>query len=173
MSSFPGLSALRALCFPGDSADTSVLQSLGDLITKRVLTRPRKTATTFRHPENQSGLVLEEDGTAVLRAGHELYDHSVGATLSLRPDGTLVITAPAGLLLSGPLFTSDSPTDALHMGGFQFSPVWEMLQVVNVLNPLLLDTVYVAPGPGMPAVIPLGTILQGAPLYQTPENLLG
>lgn len=173
MSSFPGLSALRALCFPGDPTDTSLLQSLGDLITKRVMTRPRKTATTFRHPENQSGLVLEEDGTAVLRAGHTLYDHSVGATISLRPDGTLVFTAPAGVLLSGPLLTSDSPTEALHMNGLQFSPLWEVLKVVNVLDPLLLDTVFVAPGPGMPAVIPLGTILQGASLYQTSEDILG
>lgn len=166
MSIFPALSALRALCFPNGADDSQVLNDLGELIAKRVMTRPRKTATTLRHPETQAGLVLEEDGTATLRAGHALYDHSVGAGISLRPDGTTLITAPGGFLLSGPLMTSDSPTEALHMNGFQLSPLWETLPIVYVINQAILDTVFVSPGPALPAIIPLSTVLQTASLYQ-------
>ena len=175
MSSFPALSALRALCFPGgaDGADNSgLLQTVSDIILKRVLTRPRAGAKTHRHPETQAGLVLEEDGSALLRAGHILYDHSVGATLVLRPDDTVVLTAPAGLLLSGALLTSDTPTDALNMAGFQFSPAWETAPIITTLNAALLNTVFVAGAPNAPADIPLSAVLQAAALYQTPGDIL-
>lgn len=175
MSSFPALSALRAACFPGgldDGDNSDLLNSVSELVLKRVFTRPRSSATTHRHPTNQAGMVLEEDGNTVIRAGHELYDHSVGSTIVLRPDGTIVVTAPAGILLSGPLLTSDNPTDALNMGGLQLDPKWENTHIVTVLNPLLLDTFFVAPAPGVPAVIPLSTVFQTALLYQSPENLL-
>ena len=174
MSSFPALSALRAACFPGNtggSDNTSLLQSISDLVTRRVMTRPRLNAVSTRHPQNQAGMILEEDGNTVLRAGHALYDHSVGATLVLRPDDTIVLTAPGGLLLSGPVFTSDTPTEALNMGGFRLDPVWETTPIVVAISPLLLNAMFVAPAPGAPAVIPLSTLFKSLPLYQAQEAI--
>jgi hypothetical protein len=176
LSLFPNLDALRAACFPGQAmnvASSSFLQAVGDLISKRVLTRPRKTATTMRHPVSQAGLVLEEDGSAILRAGHALYDHTVGASVSLRPDGSVIVTAPAGLLLSGKIITTDAPTDALVMNGKRLGRVWESTPVATVINEKLLATLYVSAAPGVPATVPLLSVLKSLPLYQPPENTNG
>ena len=131
--------------------------------------------TTLRHWDHQGGLSITEEGEVALRAGHTLYDDAVGSSVSLTADGHVVITAPAGFILSGgSLYTSASPSAALAFQGgrLRLHPQWEKRVLVGtqVDDEELLATFFVAPGPGLPATVPLSDVLRLTALYQRSQD---
>jgi hypothetical protein len=148
--------------------------SLENLIKKRARTKPDSSLHTQRHPDNQGGMTVDAAGTTSLRAGHALTDNTVGASVSLTADGHVVITAPGGIVLSGKVYTAQSPEDALAFRGgiTRFDARWETESLITLVAPetpldipILLENYYVSAGPNLPATVPLSEVLALATLF--------
>lgn len=179
MSLFPALDAFRQACFgsPAPSGSEAGLPAWARLwasVRRHAFTQPRSQAVSVRHDATQAGLVLSEDGTATLRAGHVAYDHRVGAALVLRSDGRTLLTAPGGLVTAGPVSAlgplclpgKASESLSFSAGTMRLAEAWETRPVVVLTNPLALQefVIFTAAAPTVP--VPLSRALSTALLYE-------
>lgn len=169
---FPKMEDFRALCFPPENPHPS--EEAKDIANTVV----RHNLTVVRHPENQGGIVVLEDGSVEIRSGHPSNANEFGSAIVLHPNGTVSIIAPNGLVHSGTgTFLPDSPSSALKFshGTVAFNPRYEEFSKPLCLRfplPIPLSELFllgILPGSPVPVPVPLAAIVEEVPLYTEPE----